>query len=167
MGLAVVVALVAVAYAMRSNPIGPVAGRQLSGTVVAEPVTDWSFTDEHQTIAIETRPAAPHSVTVICFTHEGNLYVPAQGGSEKSWPYYALADPRVRVRVGDRIYPARATRVTDESLIPAMREAGARKYDFAPEPGTVIEDIWLFRIDSAIDVAAGSDLRGFTIRAEE
>ena len=40
-----------------------------------------------------------------------------------------MADPRVRVKVGDEVYPARATRVRDASLIAAMREAGGKKYD--------------------------------------
>lgn len=162
----VLVALAAVLYATRTNPLGPVAGRELSGTLVTEPVSDWSFTDEHRTIALETRPAAPHSVTVICFSHEGALYVPAMGGASKSWTYYALADPRVRVKVGDRIYPARATRVRDESFASVMREAAARKYDFVPDADRVVEDVWLFRIDSA-PTPTDPDLYGFTIRGEQ
>ena len=43
-----------------------VSGRALSGTLVTSPVDNWSFTDEHEFIAVETRPAAPHSVTVVC-----------------------------------------------------------------------------------------------------
>ena len=153
-----VVALAAVAallYATRSNPVGPISGRALSGELVATPITDWSFTDEHSLIAVETRPAAPHSVTTICFTHEGALYVPAQGGSAKSWPHYAVSDPSLRILVGDNIYPVRATRVRDETLIPSMLAAAAAKYDFIAADGEIPEDIWLFRIDSIPpDVAA-------------
>ena len=47
--------------------MGPIAGRELTGDVVAAVrSTDWSFTDEHNLIAVETRPDAPHSVTTIC-----------------------------------------------------------------------------------------------------
>ena len=80
----VVLVLVGVSAAVigtRSNPLGPIAGRELTGEVVAEPVSDWSFTDEHNLIAVETRPDAPHSVTTICIAHEGALYVPARGAS--------------------------------------------------------------------------------------
>ena len=153
LGLAVIAGVV---YATRTNPIAMVAGRQLTGTVVSQPVTDWSFSDEHQLIAIETRPAAPHSVTAVCFTHEGALYVPAQGGAAKSWPHYAVSDPRVRVKIGDDIYPATATRVTDSSLQPALIASAAQKYDFElpDEPGA-LDDVWVFRIDSApADVGA-------------
>ncbi len=153
-GLALIAALV---YATRSNPIGPLAGRQLTGEVVATAVTDWSFTDEHQLIAVETRPAAPHSVTVICFSHEGALYVPAQGGSAKAWPHFAVSDPRVRVKIGDEIYPARATRVSDPELRPILIAAAAEKYDFElPQEPDGLDDVWVFRIESAPpDVAAG------------
>ncbi len=132
------------------------AGRQLSGEVVATPVADWSFTDEHTTIAVETRPAAPHSVTTICFTHEGALYVPAQSGSTKSWTYYATADPRVRLKIGDKVYAARASRVTDESLGPALIASARAKYEIEESnEAPTFEDVWVFRMDAPQpDVAA-------------
>ena len=150
-----IAAVAAVGFATRSNPIGPVAGRQVTGNVVEEPVSDWSFTDEFQQIAVETRPAAPHSVTTICFSHDGALYVPASNASAKSWPYYFLADPRVRVKIGDEVYPGRATRVTDEALRPALIAAARAKYDIGEDDGPPLEEVWVFRIESApIDVAA-------------
>lgn len=149
--LLAIVALAAVAYNMRGDPVAVIAGRQLSGEVVTARVDDWTFTDEYQTIAVETRPAAPHSVTTICFTHEGRLYVPASNGSAKSWTHYAVADPRVRIKVGDKVYPARATRVTDASLTETLTAAARAKYDF-PAPadgGPQLSDVWVFRMDSA------------------
>ncbi len=148
-------ALAAIAYAIRSNPLGPISGRALRGELVATPVDDWSFTDEHSLIAVETRPAEPHSVTTICFTHEGVLYVPASGGSAKAWPHFAVSDPNSRILVDGRIYPVRLTRVTDASLVPDLRMAVAAKYDFVSADDPPAEDIWVFRVDSAIpDVAA-------------
>jgi hypothetical protein len=146
-GLALIAAL---AYATRSNPIGPLAGRELTGEVVTTAITDWSFTDEHPLIAVETRPAAPHSVTVICFSHDGALYVPARGGSAKDWPHFAVSDPRVRVKIGDKVYPALATRVEDPELRRVLIAAAAGKYDFEgpQEPGG-LDDVWVFQIESA------------------
>jgi hypothetical protein len=142
------------AYALRSDPLGPLAGKRLAGPVVSEPVSDWSFTDEHYLIAVETRPAAPHSVTTICFAHEGSLYVPAQGGSAKDWTHFAVSNPRVRLKIGDKVYPAIATRITDPDAREAMVAAARAKYDF-DGGDTPPEDIWLFRMDSvAVDVAA-------------
>lgn len=155
-GLLVLVAIGAVAYGTRTDPVWRISGRGLTGDVVTAPVTDWSFTDEHMTIAVETRPAAPHSVTTICFTHEGALYVPASGGSAKTWTHFAAADPRVRVKVGEKVYPARASRVTDTALVPALTAAARAKYDFpAGDDAQAPQDIWVFKLESAAtDVAA-------------
>ena len=157
-GLAFVLAAVVGAglYAVRGDPWGPISGRQLSGDVVTEPVADWSFTDEHMTIAVETRPAAPHSVTTVCFTHEGQLYVPAVEAPGKSWPHYAVSEPHVRLKIGDKIYPAKATRVNDPELAPKLTAAAQAKYDFPePEDGQPrFRDVWVFRMESDPDVAA-------------
>ena len=142
-------ALAAVAYATRSNPLGPISGRALNGELVTAPVADWTFTDDHSLIAVETRPAAPHSVTTVCFTHGGVLYVPARGGSAKAWPHFAVSDPSARILVDGRIYPVRLTRVTDASLVPDLRAAVAAKYDFVSANDAPADNIWLFRVDSA------------------
>ena len=146
-GLALIAALV---YATRSNPIGPLAGRELTGEVVTTAITDWRFTDEHPRIAVETRPAAPPSVTVICLSHDGALYVPARGGSAKDWPHFAVSDPRVRVKIGDKVYPALATRVEDPELRRVLIAAAAGKYDFeVPQESGGLDDVWVFQIESA------------------
>jgi hypothetical protein len=145
-------------YARRTNPIGPIAGRQLAGEVVAEPVSDWSFAKDERTIAIETRPASPYSVTTWSFVYEGQLYVPASAGSTKSWTHYAAADPRVRVKIGDKIYPGIATRVTDASLREPLREVARTKYDLAQFGNAGPSDVWLFRIESPRDAVADPDV---------
>ena len=159
LGIAIV-ALAAIGaglWTVRSDPWGPISGRALRGEIVTEPVRDWSFTDEHMTIAVETRPANPHSVTTVCFTHEGDLYVPAQSASGKSWPHFAVSDPHVRLKIGDRVYPAKATRVVDDSLSEALTAAARDKYDFpAPADGDpAFEDVWVFKVEYDADVAAG------------
>ena len=158
--LAVVVILAAVAgtlYARRTNPIQFISGRQLTGEVVSEPVSDWSFAKDVQLVAIETRPAAPYSVTTWCFVHEGKLYIPASAASTKAWTHFAAADPRVRVKIGDKIYPGVATRVTDEALREPLREIARAKYQLpAQMPANMgsPSDVWLFRIDSPQPSAA-------------
>ena len=64
-----------------------ISGRTLSGEEFPYP-ENWDFTNDHFTIAVETRPEDPHSVTTVCFVHEGALYVPAQSGSSKRWPAF-------------------------------------------------------------------------------
>ena len=133
------------AWLLRSDPIGPVAGRGLSGSEAPYPA-DWGFTDAHTTIFLESRPEAPHSVTTICFVHEGELYVPAQGGSGKRWTGYVEDDPRVRIKVGDTVYPALALRVPDPDPDTFVASA-AKKYEQMADPDREVpEDIWLFHI---------------------
>lgn len=144
-----ILVLAAVAYPFRRDPIGPIAGKRLTGEVAS--ATDWAFTDGHMLVKVETRPDDPHSVTTLCFTHEGSLYVPAMDGAGKTWTRYVIEDPRVRIKVGDRIYAGRATRITDPSMGEPLFSAAAAKYpriaerrgDETPD----LERIWVFRID--------------------
>ncbi len=145
--LLAIVVLAAIAYPFRRDPIGPLAGKQLTGTEAAAP-DDWSFTDEHMLVALEVRPGDPHSITTLCFVHDGALHVPAQAGSEKQWTQMVLDDPRVRVKVGDAIYPGRATRIVDETERPALIASAARKYERLAG-GEPPPDVWVFRIDAA------------------
>jgi hypothetical protein len=158
--LLIVAAVGATLYARRTNPIQFVSGRQLTGEVVSEPVSDWSFAKDVPLVAIETRPGAPYSVTTWCFVHEGKLYIPASAGSTKTWTHFAAADPRVRVKIGDKIYPGIATRITDDSLREPMREIARAKYNLPeqmPANMGAPSDVWLFRIDSPLPSAAAAE----------
>jgi hypothetical protein len=90
-------------------------GGALRGEVVEQPVADWSFADD-RFIDVEVRPADPYSVEINYFVRDGRLYIdPAEG---RRWLEYIREDPRVRVRLGGRVYSARAVLVED----PAERE---------------------------------------------
>lgn len=146
--LGILVVLVAIAWFFRSDPIFMIPGRALAGEDLSYPA-DWNFTDDYRTVAVETHPEDPYSVTTICFVYEGDLYIPAQRGSSKTWTQYALADPRVRIKVGDSVYPATLTRVLPLEF-ERYREAVTKKFpklaDRSPED--LPEDIWLFRVGS-------------------
>ena len=142
--LGVLLVVVAAAYALRTNPVGPVAGRGLTGEAAAYP-PDWSFSDAHMTIAVEVRPDDPHSITTICFVHEGALYVPAQGGSDKQWTHIVSEDPRVRLKIGERIYSARADRVPDLDF-DEFAASAQQKYSALADANEPPPDVWLFRI---------------------
>lgn len=136
----------------RDGPLGPLAGGRLGGPEVSDAIDDWSFSDAHETIAVETRPEDPHSVTTVCFQDEGRLFVPALGAAEKQWPAFVLADPRVRLRIGKQIYPARLYRVEDDGTLQRAMAAAVRKYprlgegreEGAPPP----EGLWVFEARS-------------------
>ena len=130
------------------GPIGPFPGGRLFGEVVPGPVGDWAFSDEHRTIAVETRPGFPHSVTTICFTHEGRLYVPALRPQGKRWPFFVLENSHVRLKIGDKIYLGRAHRVLDDSLFEGLLASAQEKYpQLGASDGEALPEIWVFRID--------------------
>ena len=90
------------------GPFLIIPGGALSGEVVSEPVEDWSFVTD-AFVDLETRPENPYSVELNYFVKRGELYIdPAEG---RKWLEYIRADPRVRVRFGNRVYPLEAVLV--------------------------------------------------------
>ncbi len=136
----------ALAYQFRTEPIGPLAGKRLSGEERPFP-SDWTFSDAHPYCYFETRPSAPHSVTTICFVVNGKLLVPSLNAPEKDWPHYVLDNPNVRVKVGAFVYPARAARITDFSQ-EEVRDSILGKYPNFEEriPERLPDTTWLFEL---------------------
>ena len=85
-------------------------GGALSGEVVDPPPDDWSFVDS-RFVDLETRPDDPYSVELNYFVVDGKLYVDPKEG--RAWLDYMRADPRVRVRFDDEVYPLKATLVAE------------------------------------------------------
>ena len=137
-----------IGYQFRTDPIGILSGKRVTGEEQAYPV-DWVFSKEHPLIAVETRVGNPHSVTTICAVHDGDLFIPAGDGSTKDWPQYVLADSRVRIKVGDVVYPAAMERVLDIGFSD-IGPSFAQKYPqfAATSEDDVPPDIWLFRVRS-------------------
>lgn len=134
------------------GPCGPIPGGEISGQAVTEPVTDWTFTNDHSNIQVETRPEDPYSVTTWCFTDGPHLYVPSRGAARKPWVENVTADPRVRLRIGDKIYSGRAVRITDGEERKRIAHRLTEKYLLAhwgldPDKPEEYEDTWFFRID--------------------
>ena len=62
---------------------------------------DWSFTQDHREIAIETRSPwlVPHSVTIVCAAKDGRFFVGARNPEGKRWVRNVARDPNVRLRI--------------------------------------------------------------------
>ena len=106
-------------------------GLWLKGEVVSTPVTDWSFVDkvEHpgrslNTVLVETRTPyfVPHSVRTIPFVRNGQLYIRShqdrmnlQFPNDKSWTSNVARDPRVRIKIGDKLYEAIMVLIADSA----------------------------------------------------
>jgi len=139
----VLACLVAVLVTLRVVGLEPRERRPglwLGGTLVTAPVSDWSFTDTYQTIFVQTRTwyGVPHSVTTVCVAHEGRLYLTSTyppGGrfpDDRAWNRNVVRDPRVRLKIGERLFDARLALVSDPAEKNAVLEAKARKYSRSP-----------------------------------
>ena len=153
-------ALVAAVLALAAcEPSDRRPGLWLSGEVVEAPVADWSFTDEVTEIFVETRTwyGVPHSVTTVCAAHDGTIYVPSvyfEGGEfpdARAWNRNVVRDPRVRLKIGDRIYERTAVLVEDRDEWNEVLAAFARKLpfwsDLAAKPEAERPKIVFLRMD--------------------
>jgi hypothetical protein len=97
-------------------------------------------------VEVEVRPAAPRSVTTWSVVRGGALFLPADFLTPwKRWPYHVLADPRIRVRIGGRIFECRAERAVEPAEVDALRRAAAEKYDVSPTGLASRAEVWWFR----------------------
>jgi hypothetical protein len=140
------------------GPLGILAGGPFLGAARPAP-EDWSFSDAHPLIAIETRgPWYRHTVTVVCVSDGGDLYLMARHAPRKKWARNLMRDPRIRLEIGGELYAARATRVTDAASGEAVARGFLRKYvgieaeraralGVPPEPGDDRAEVWSFRVE--------------------
>jgi hypothetical protein len=114
-------------------------GTWLSGEVVAELPSDWSFTDANKEIAIEvpTPYLLPHSVTIWCAALDGALYVGARDPDTKRWPTWVDDDPEVRLGIGGKTYEVALAPLDESADAPTLarlRAAYAVKYALPAVP---------------------------------
>ena len=135
-------------------------GLWLGGELVTTPVTDWSFTDEFQEIYLETQTwyRIPHSVTIWCATHNGQLYlfsIYSEGRDEfpdgRSWNRNVVRDSRVRLKIGNQLFERRTIRVTDSAEKEAALQAFAKKYtrvkEFLEKPKSERPTFYFFHVE--------------------
>ena len=125
------------------GPFAYFPGGALEGTPTSAP-DSWAFTDEVDTIQLETNPAEPYSVNIWVVGLGEHLYVHA-GDNRAEWVANMEADPNVRLQVEDAVYALAATRVTDQAEFDRFAEAYAQKYWGPPGNGNVAE-AYLFRL---------------------
>ncbi|MBM3778930.1 MAG: hypothetical protein FJW23_11980 [Acidimicrobiia bacterium] len=118
----------------------------ISGTPVTSPITDWSFFDDIPFVQIETRPwwLVPYTVTVAATHLEGRIYLyagykaPLPGKPDlretfpevRAWNGNLLRDPRIRVRVGDRLFTGTAEHVdAPPGVTPELSFEGTSEYE--------------------------------------
>ena len=107
-----------------SQPLGTFPGGKLEGTL-AEPPAAWSQVPD--TIQLEVRPDDPYSVNLWAVVAAGHLYV--SSSRNPTWAQRIDADPRVRLRIGQALYPLSAARVTSAAELGAVAAAHQAKYN--------------------------------------
>lgn len=134
------------AFAMRfaDGPIGPFPGGALSGTVDPEVWPDWSTVGS--TVELEIRPGRPWSLHAYAIPSDGELYVPSFLAERRRWVPVALADPRVRVRVGERVYERRIERVNEPATRARLIAVMAERHGYDPLGIVARDTTWYFRL---------------------
>ena len=125
------------------GPFVLLPGGQLDGTP-APPPESWAFTDEVDTIQLETNPADPYSVNIWVIALGEGLYVHA-GATRATRVEHMEVDPKVRLRVEGRIYELAAARVADQAEFDRFADAYERKYGRRPRNESV-QEAYLFRL---------------------
>ena len=120
-------------------------GGTLEGDMAPAP-NDWSLTDEVSIVQLETRPEDPYSVNIWAVRMDAGLYLHA-GANRATWVEHMEADPNVRLRIEDKIYELRASRVEAESEFGQFADAYEAKYDTRPRNENVAE-VYLFRLEA-------------------
>ena len=108
---------------------------------------DWSFTEDYGTVQIETRPTDPYSVNVWGVGVNRSFYVAASDASDAAWARAIEAEPQVRLRVGEDIYPLLAQRIEYPQELAVVTDAYIDKYGGERER-SFIRHAWVFRLDS-------------------
>lgn len=139
-------ALIAMLVAAGCEPMFVFAGGRLSGTERPTP-SSWDFTDEVDTVQIETRPADPYSVNVWGVHVNRSFYVAASDAGEAAWALAIEAEPRIRLRVGEDIYRLLAIRIEDPTELAGVTDAYVDKYG-GDRQRSFIRHAWVFRLET-------------------
>lgn len=165
--ITVLICMAVLLVVLRITGFGPhrrIPGLWLNGTLVTTPVTDWSFAARHPTLEIQTRTwyLLPHSVTTSCIEYMDQLYVGSiyEAGlvypHGRSWNENVARDPRVRIKIGDRLYDGTLVHITDQAFVAAVLEAEQKKSrGFRVQPNGSLQLFHLVQTGATTATTAG------------
>lgn len=147
LGLGLVVAGALGATRWLDGPLGMLPGGQLQGGSQPCRESGWDAFAGVEEIELEVRPGRPRSLRTWAVVHHGELFVPADFLTPwKRWPHQVIADPRIRLRIGDAIFACVARRVLDPEEIQALRRAIAAKYQLREDGRAARVEVWWFQV---------------------
>ena len=124
----------------------PFSGGALKGEERAA-MEDWSSVADVSIIQLETNPNEPYSVNLWMIADGADLLVYG-GDSHAQWAQNIDADPAVRVKIGDYVYPLQGKRETDEAAFRAFVVMWDNKYGSDRSDSTAA-DTYLYRPSAA------------------
>lgn len=127
-----------------SEPFIVFAGGELSGEV-ATPPDDWSQLESEEVFQLETRPSDPYSVNIWAVGIGRDVYI-GTGPDGTNWSEHIAENPRVRLRVGDTLYPLLARPVTQRKERHKIASAYAEKYGLDQDENW-LKDALVYRLD--------------------
>ncbi len=139
--------LVALGARFNDGPVGPFPGGPLqAGLLEEEPVADWSFATDEETIELQLL-SQERSRTTWILVRDGAALIPCNVDFPpvKSWHERAVQDGRAVLRMQGRLYPVTLERVEDAELAAALGDVLRAKYSGGPPGGG---GVWYFSITS-------------------
>lgn len=92
-------------------------GGWLLGDEITGPVADGSFANDVGLCQIQVSAVLPHSINLNCMSANGKLYLSCSRCDGKYWSNAALENSLARIRIDDRVYPVKITRVQDPKVL--------------------------------------------------
>ena len=153
--LVVLIGALLIGARFADGPIAIIAGGPFkSGELVNGPEPDWSFV--HDVLEVQFQLLEPaRSRTTWILDHEGKAYIPCGymttwwGKLWKRWPHEIEKDPRIILRIGDKLYERRLVRVQDGAVVAPLLDELSRKYAGGREiPPEMVTSgyLWLYEL---------------------
>ena len=137
------------------GPLAIIAGGPFErGQLVGGPEPDWSFVHDVREVEFQLLEP-PRSRTTWILDHEGKAYIPSGymttwwGKLWKRWPHVAEKDPRILLRIGDKLYERKLVRIQDGPAVAPLLAELSRKYAGGREiPMEAVTSgyLWLFEL---------------------
>lgn len=112
-----------------ADPLGPISGGQVTGEVASVPLSA-ELVGQADTVVVETNPDEPLSVTTWAVASNSSAYI-SSSSVDKDWVRNVLANPKVRIKIDDLIYPVTAKEVENEEDKDRIMASYVDKYDSA------------------------------------
>jgi len=157
LGIALGVALLGVAALfflarLADGPLGPVPGGPFSsGDWVREPLDDWGFAADLETVELQLVGDDTSRTVWILVREEGDAWIPASLVFPPGKRWHVRADAgngHAVLRAQGHRYPVRLVRSEDEEVQADLTRLVEAKYGAAPPGSEGEESVWFFSVRS-------------------